>query len=140
VGCVIGGLWAALAPRPEVVWVSGIWYAPAHENYGAGQGLLFALLSIAPGLAVGTLLVVWSARPAPIRRLACALGGALVGVGAAWAVGVGLTGGFGPVPPDGYLAAAPVLLAAWGLALVWPVLVALVPAAALSARGMFAAD
>ncbi|MDR2114640.1 MAG: hypothetical protein LBO75_05105 [Bifidobacteriaceae bacterium] len=136
VGAVLGLVWWWVAPRPLAQWTGQFWYAPTDLGFNAAQDVWFAVLTAVPGLTVGVLLVLWSARPQPLRRFAWWWGGGVVGAGLCALTGSLLGGAFAS-PPAGSDAAASLTLTSPGLVAAWAFLAALVVMLSLAARGLF---
>ncbi|MDR1799034.1 MAG: hypothetical protein LBR19_03990 [Bifidobacteriaceae bacterium] len=136
VGLALGYAWLRLAPRPQAYWTGYTWYSPEVTGFGAAQDVLFGALTVLPGLAAGVCLVLWAARPWAAVRTLLVLVGAAVGSGATWLVGALASHAWAGGWAVGDTVTAPVNLTSPGVALLWPVLAALVPALVLSIRAL----
>lgn len=130
-GAVVGVLWWAVAPTPEVRRVDGVLRSDAVPELYAAQDGTFALLALAAGVAfaVG---VLARPGPAPLAATLGAVAGGAAGSLVAWLLGMRL----GPPSPveqasEGVTAPAPLDLHALGVVGVWPATTAAVVAAAL---------
>jgi hypothetical protein len=135
-GALLGLLWWLLAPKPEARYLGLFWYAESNQGFSAAQDVLFGLVTVVPGIVVGVLLTLWSARPGAGRRLTAWLGGAVAGSLVCWMTGCLLGHGFASYAP-GAVAPAPLTLTSYGLLAVWPAAAAFAVTLALMGKGLF---
>lgn len=141
VGAAVGGIWYAIAPRPELVVVDGgVGYTSVFTS-GAGMDMWFGMLGLVAGV-VCALCASWRFPTAGWTLLVALVVGGLAGSVLAWQLAMALAGGSTDISvdlaaglPAGAVFEGPLALNAYGVLGVWPVaaIAALVPVFALKA-------
>ncbi|WP_434991901.1 hypothetical protein [Arthrobacter sp. Ld5] len=118
-GAVLGAAWWLLAPTGR------LFGDPTSADQWLLRDLTFAGLGLAAGIAVGTVVALRLALPAPTARVLAAIGGSALGSLLALGVGEGLALLLGPHGRDG-LPGSDFLLHSYGALAIWPAAAAVI--------------